>query len=353
MGPRDRVKMALDLKVPDRVPIYESFFWATTLDRWRREGLPPDADPSAYFGFDLRRLSVDTSFGFEEQVLEENGEHVLVRTTDGGIDRLFRHEKSERGIQHLRYPVDTMEDWSRLKDRLRPDGRITPWHSGLHARCRKEGLFLFYDSREPFWAALNKVGYEKFLMKFYLEPDLVRDMLEGHERLVISTFEHAEALGLGYDGAYFRSDIATVKGMILSPAMYREFIMPGHKRICAYFRNRNMPVMLHCDGRFDDLIPLAIEAGFTAITPMEARTGMDVRRLKRQYGDRLAFMGNIDVDVLSAGDRAAIREEVRSKTMAAKEGGGFIFHSDGSIPPTVSFSDFCYAIDLAREYGQY
>lgn len=353
MSPRERVKTALDLKAPDRVPVYESFFWATTLERWRREGLPAGADPYAHFGFDLRRLSVDTSFGFEEQVLEETETHVVVRTTDGGIDKRFKQEASERGIQHLGYPIDTFDDWAKLKDHLRPEGRLTDWHTGLHAKCRSAGLFLFYDSREPFWAALNKVGYEKFLMKFYLEPDLVRDMLDAHERLILATFEHAEAQGLKYDGAYFRSDIATVKGMILSPAMYREFIMPCHRRLCVYFRNRGMPVMLHCDGHFDELIPLAIEAGFTAITPMEARTGMDVRKLKPQYGDRLAFMGNIDVDVLSTGDRDAIEEEVRSKTLVARQGGGFIFHSDGSIPPTVSFSDFCYAIDLARKYGGY
>ncbi|OGG52984.1 MAG: hypothetical protein A3F84_19240 [Candidatus Handelsmanbacteria bacterium RIFCSPLOWO2_12_FULL_64_10] len=353
MTPRERVRTALDLKAPDRAPIYESFFWATTLERWRGEGLPADADPYEYFGFDLRRLSVDTSFGFREQVLEETDEHVVVRTTDGGIDRRFKQEASERGVQHLSYPIETFEDWVRLRDHLRPEGRLTEWHIGRHARCLKAGLFLFYDSREPFWAALNKVGYEKFLMKFYLEPELIRDMLDAHERLVIGTFERAQRQGLRYDGAYFRSDIATVKGPILSPSMYREFILPCHRRLCAYFRDRGMPIMLHCDGNFNELIPLAIEAGFTAITPMEARTGMDVRVLKKQYGDRLAFMGNIDVDVMSAGDRAAIQEEVRSKTLIAKQGGGFIFHSDGSIPPTVSFQDFCYVIDIAREYGRY
>ena len=101
MTPRERVRTALNLETPDQMPISESMFWATTIERWRGEGLPPDVDPYDYFGFDLRRLSVDLSFGFEQKVLEETGAHLLVSTSDGGIDRLFKQRSSEGGVQHL------------------------------------------------------------------------------------------------------------------------------------------------------------------------------------------------------------------------------------------------------------
>ena len=59
------------------------------------------------------------------------------------------------------------------------------------------------------------------------------------------------------------------------------------------------------------------------------------------------------MDVLARGIAQEIEEEVVSKVMVAKEGGGYIFHSDHSVPPTVSFKSYQMAIDLARKYGGY
>jgi len=73
--------------------------------------------------------------------------------------------------------------------------------------------------------------------------------------------------------------------------------------------------------------------------------------LARRPPDRLSFFGNIDMDVLATGDRAAIRHEVTSKIRAASPGGGYIHQSDHSVPPTVSYAAYCYWMDLARELG--
>jgi len=116
---------------------------------------------------------------------------------------------------------------------------------------------------------------------------------------------------------------------------------------------RDMEVMLHFDGNFSQLLDEVVRSGVHAVSMIECRAGMDVIELKGQVGDRLAFMGNIDVDVLSTGDRGRIEEEVRTKVSAAMEGGGYIFHSDGSIPPTVSLSDYLFAYNLARRIGWY
>jgi uroporphyrinogen decarboxylase len=100
------------------------------------------------------------------------------------------------------------------------------------------------------------------------------------------------------------------------------------------------------------LIPHFLDAGFCALNPLEAKAGLDVRRLKAEYGDRLVLYGNIDVRALS-GTRSEIEREIRDKVTAAKEGGGYIYHSDHSVPNSVSFENYAYAIDLVRRYGSY
>jgi len=75
--------------------------------------------------------------------------------------------------------------------------------------------------------------------------------------------------------------------------------------------------------------------------------------LKKQYGDRLAFMGGIAVRAMAAADPAVIEDEIRTKLTVAKLGGGFIFHSDHSVPDDVSFQQYQRVVELAREYGAY
>jgi uroporphyrinogen-III decarboxylase len=79
----------------------------------------------------------------------------------------------------------------------------------------------------------------------------------------------------------------------------------------------------------------------------------DVRKLKKEYGKDIAFFGNINMDILARGITREIEEEVVSKIMAAKEEGGYIFHSDHSVPPTVSFDTYRMVVDLARTHGNY
>jgi uroporphyrinogen decarboxylase len=79
---------------------------------------------------------------------------------------------------------------------------------------------------------------------------------------------------------------------------------------------------------------------------------MDVRKLKAEFGNAITFYGNIDVRKLS-GTRADIEEEISSKVPVAMKDGGYIFHSDHSVPPTVSWENYCYAIELLDRYGKY
>jgi uroporphyrinogen-III decarboxylase len=102
-----------------------------------------------------------------------------------------------------------------------------------------------------------------------------------------------------------------------------------------------------------EFIPLLIEAGVDCIQPLEARAGNDVRALKPRYGQQIALFGNQNMDVFAAGDPDAVAHEVTSKLAAAMPGGGYIYHSDHSVPPTVSFATYSHAVALAKAHGRY
>jgi uroporphyrinogen decarboxylase len=114
-----------------------------------------------------------------------------------------------------------------------------------------------------------------------------------------------------------------------------------------------MPVIFHSDGDIRLLIPHFLDAGVDMIQPLEAKASMDVRALAPQYGDRLGFCGNIDVTVLATNDRERIRAELHSKLAAAMPYRGYMYHSDHSIPPGVTFDTYRWLLDEARRVGWY
>ena len=85
---------------------------------------------------------------------------------------------------------------------------------------------------------------------------------------------------------------------------------------------------------------------------MEAKAGCDVVKYAERYADRIAFMGNIDVTKLNTNDREVVRNEVLGKLERLHElNAGYVFHSDHSIPPDVSYDTYRYAVDLYREFA--
>ena len=105
-------------------------------------------------------------------------------------------------------------------------------------------------------------------------------------------------------------------------------------------------------GFIEPLLPDLIEAGLDVIQAIQANTGMSVVDLKPKYGDKLTFFGNISEQNFHKG-KEAIEAELREKIPVAMEGGGYIYHSDHSIPPEVSLETYLHAMKILDEIGTY
>lgn len=113
-----------------------------------------------------------------------------------------------------------------------------------------------------------------------------------------------------------------------------------------------MYVILHSCGRVKDLIQYFIEEGIDCLQPLEVKAGMDLIELKERYGDKICFMGGIDVRLMALNDWKPVEKEIKEKFEVAKEGGGYIYHSDHSIPKNVSFRQYKRVTELVKEYGK-
>jgi uroporphyrinogen decarboxylase len=349
---RERLGAVFQRGVPDRVPMVDIAYWPATIERWRREGLPADVTPEDHFGLDvIGRVGFDCSLQLPQRTVEETTDYRIHLDPDGVTTKSWLRHYAPPA--QLEFTVTGRAAWQAHRERLRPDpSRLTESAWSSYRDCRARNLFTVISPAEPCWQVMRTVGHHNALMWMAEQPELVADMIPDYTDFVISMCEIAVAQGMEFDGLWMFSDLCYKNGMLFSPPTYRALIQPQHHRIAALCREQGWPLILHCDGDVRQFIPLLIESGFDCIQPLEARAGNDVRDLKPRYGDRIILFGNISADAMARGG-AELELEVRSKVLAAKRGGGYIYHSDHSIPPTVSFDSYRRVIELVREHGRY
>jgi len=367
MTPRQRVRTAIERGIPDRVPKCDSY-WVATLDRWHQEGMPSDANAFEHFGIEWQFVFMDASLQLEEELIEETDEYAIRRNAYGLTARYSRTQEAPAEI--LDAEIKTQSDWERLKGRMvanRDRIAVTGFYSLVddwtppemdwetrkaQLRAVIEGdhyvVMYFYGGFESLW---RKVGFTQALTAMAEEPDWMRDMIEAHTDMVIDTYKLMHDEGLHIDGVLLSCDMAYKTGPLFSPKMFRELELPSMKRMWDAFRELGVQAIYHGDGNFEEFIPLLIEAGIQCIQPMEVNAGMDVRDLKRKYGRDLAFMGNISHDEMMMPDEEQAKALIQDKVRVASEGGGYVYHSDHSIPPSVSLQRYERVLSWVDEVG--
>jgi uroporphyrinogen decarboxylase len=313
-----------------------------------------------HFGLDIRRaggLNLAAWLDHEEEIVEETGETKLVRNANGAILRWWKDKSGTP--EHVDFLVKDRAGW---EEHIRPhltdadDHRrrinFEGYRDARSAAAEKD-LFFAWAGVNVFECMHPVCGHENMLIGMVDDPGWVRDMCDTYAELLVNLMEILFAEQGDPDGIWFYEDMGFKGRPFMSPAMYKELIWPAHKRTFDCAHSRGLEVVVHSCGYVEPLVGGLIEAGMDCLQAMEVKAGMDLVQLKRDYGDRIAFMGGLDVRTMVANDRDAIRAELESKLPAAMAGGGYCLHSDHSIPDQVDYQTYKYFVDLGLEIGTY
>jgi uroporphyrinogen decarboxylase len=353
MTSRERVAKSLRGERPDRIAIHEDF-WEATANAWRQQGLPEGVSPDDYFDTEIRYIGIDNSFGYSRQEVERTNEYVIARDSWGVLTKNWTDHRSTPEL--LDFSIKSRAQWDTEKARLTPAPARVNWDSvrEQHAALRKQGKFICLSAAPGYEATWRKIGPEALLMAIAEDPAWVIEMYEYDTEMVIGMAKLYVERGFDFDGAWLWDDLAYKNGPLFSPKAYREQLLPCHKRMNEYFHSQAWPVILHSCGNVSSLIPALIEAGFDCLQPLEVKAGIDLAAVIREYGRDLCFMGGMDVRCFFAEDEAEMEREVREKlAIGMSSPGGYVFHSDHSITPQVTFERFKKVVELVREAGVY
>ncbi len=352
MTSRERILRMLDHREADRVPIFDSP-WEGTLARWRREGMPADADPAAYFGFDrFQLLFADNSPRFERKVLEETERYRIYTTSWGQTLKSFRDLDSTP--EFIRCEIDGPDSWRRAKARIRPDrDRIDwTWYAAHYKRLRESGAFLAADLFFGFdWMHSWVSSTETILAALIEEPEWCREMFDHFLDTHLALFDQVWDAGYTFDAIRWPEDLGYKGHLFFSPDLYRSLLRPVHEKAVRWAREKGIRAMIHSCGYVEPLVPDFIDIGIDCLNPVEVKAGMDPVAIKRRYGDRIALHGGIDASLFD--DPEALMAQIRQVVPILKENGGYLFSSDHSIPPSISLPDYQAVLRTTREAGRY
>ncbi len=332
-------------------------FWGQTVERWRTEGLPEGVDPQTYFGQESAwYLPVDSGFchvplrpAFEHEVLADEGESIVFRDAGGIVKRDIKPEFGASMSQFLEFPVKEPKDWEDIKWRLDPDTpeRYPNWDEIVpNAEASQVPLAMFICG--AYGTPRNLFGEEHLAYAYYDYPELVHEIQRHwtgfYCRLFSNVLEHVHL-----DYVYIWEDMAFKNGPLISPALFREFVLPYYTELISHLKSLGMKaIMVDSDGDNRPIMDMFIESGVNFFMPFEIAAGMDPVPIREKYGDKLVMWGGIDKREL-AKDLDAVEREVMSKVPKLMETGGYIPSVDHLVPPDVPFENYSRFIELIRQ----
>jgi len=380
MNTRERFLAITAGQKVDRTLKWEMGYWGGAVRRWYNEGLPckkgildsipdggtvmgeditidpetmnpvdaaeRDTDVSEYFGFDepIWRVPLNNYVcpQFKEEVLQEHETTILMRDKYG-VHVL--NQKDKNGFPHwVETPVKNGDDWEKLKaERLQPtlDGRLPDnWDQWKEVFKNRTFPLIFGGYPTGFYGTARfLLGEEKVMMAFYDMPDVMKDIMDYMADLWINLYDQV-LNQISVDGILIWEDMSFKSGPLISPAMFRQYILPNYKRLTDCLKSHGVnTIMVDTDGHCSELIPLFTEGGANLLGPFEQAADMDIKKVREEFPE-LTIVGGIDKTKIKEGKEAIDKELEKVPWMLAQ--GRYIPHFDHQVPPDVSWEDYKY-----------
>jgi uroporphyrinogen decarboxylase len=292
MTPKERAVAALELRIPDFVPHFELEFQLAPVMFGR------DLIPDSLLGENLKKLSQKE----KEKELRDTAEFIL-----------SVYAQLEYSIIPGPYGLPDPETallQRYLRDLMGNDRMI-----GYHG----DGTFSIPDGNEMC----------EFAYALADDPDSVRRQASKMADEAIERNKRRQEDGV--DVLLLCADYCYNSGPFISPAMFREFVQPYLARIIEAARKDGLYTIKHTDGNIMPILDQLVECNPHALHSLDPMAGVDIREVKRLYGDKVCLCGNVHCAALQTGTDEEVTASAEYAMTYGKPGGGYIF-TTSNIP---------------------
>jgi hypothetical protein len=275
-----------------------------------------------------------------------------------GVEWLPSVSAAGAAVPHTVHPV--LQDITKWREVVKfPNLDDFDWE-GLAAKQlggidRNETPVEYQSWNAQFLRLTHLMGFENALCAMYEEPEECYALMDAVTDYKIGIVQKAAQY---FKPDFFTSfdDVATERGLFMSPAIYRTLIKPLHKKLNDAIRGHGIHPMIHTCGRCEDIIGDYIDEGAVAWT--SAQPMNDIAAIQKKYGRRIAIAGGYDANGRpgrSDTPEEEVRAEVRRCIDTYGPGGNFLlmgFRLVNSMDPKL-YAEALYPInDECEKYGR-
>lgn len=336
MNSKERIFAALDLKIPDRIPIFENSVAPNVI-----ESIVGKNDLFKLVEFlDLDGVAVTINY---KKDIRGNNEYI----DEFGILRKI----GQTYDMQLNYPIKGMDD---LKSYKWPDPEeknkfINIIKASQYFNGSKAVIVLL---RDVFSNPRDLMGFENFLISFYENKKLVIELIKKSVEYNIILAQKAKEAGA--DVVLATDDYADNKGPMINPRLFEDILLPQLKLLFSEYKKIGLKIVKHTDGDILSIIDYLIKSGIDCIDPVDPLAGMELDYFKKNFGSKICIKGNVNcATTLVSGNIKDVQDEVKSCINKGAKNGGYILSSSNSIHSGVNPDNFIAMVEAAKKYGTY
>lgn len=312
MTAAERAKCALELGKPDEIPTFELEFQ-----------LSPE-----FFGYELdderlheENLGKYSAKEIERFAYELADKYARVYGTGtaydiGGAALSGDEEKdAQPGLDYSIIPIYS-PGW---------DDPESPVTAAFRKRLREHfgNTRLFGGHGDGTYSIPNGSAMYEFAYRIADVPEEVKAEAARRAKNAIERNKRQREAGL--DVILMCADYCYNSGPFMSPAMFDEFIIPYLAEIIAAARKDGLYTIKHTDGNIMPILSRLVECRPHALHSLDPMAGVDIREVKRLYGDRICLCGNVHCAAMQTGTDEDVRQSAEYCLKYGGENGGYIF----------------------------
>lgn len=333
----ERINAALQLQEPDRIPTFE---WSIN-EKIRHSLFPGSSD----FDF-AEKANLDGVVVYADYKKDWLSKTTFIN--EWGITYAYTEED---------YPtcIDSPIKEPEMADRITIPDPSASWRF----RSLKEAVKRFKGKKAILFRLRDASSLPRdlrsmtnIMMDYILNPDLVKKLVD--ISITYYTQMAYTAMELGADIFWTSDDYCDNRGPIMGPDPWKKFILPGLSQLIKSIKKEGYHFIKHNDGNINSILDEMVEAGITCIDPIDAEAGMDLKKIKDTYGNRIAIKGGVPVaSVLTNGTEKDVVKNVKQCIVNGGIGGGYILSSSSDIISAVNPENYHKMLKTVREFGTY
>jgi uroporphyrinogen decarboxylase len=234
-----------------------------------------------------------------------------------------------------------------------------PWPKDIHAI---NTLARLMAKRVPDWMKVLVIpgglfewttwlmGMVPFSYALADQPDLVDAIIAKVSGIIYAVIEDMmDEPNIG--GMFLGDDMGFATGTFVSPAMLRRKFFPHLKRVADLIHAADKVFVLHSCGNVYAVMDDLIAAGIDAKNSFEDKI-MPVEQVYQRWGERVALIGGVDMNLLASGDEAQVRARTRQILDICGPGGHYVLGTGNSVANYLPLQNYQAMLDEGRKWNK-